>query len=114
MIKKPGRLPARELLQSSDPLSEIACESLIHYSEEDELVDFKETFDHSVNSRSWLELACDCAAFANTHGGFLVFGVRDKTWEHIGLTSDTATALADIKKVLEKVNRGLSPAITSA
>lgn len=114
MTEKPQRLPAKELLTRSDPLSDDACESLIHYGEEDDVVDFKESFDTGSNSRSWIDLAVDCAAFANTHGGYLIFGVRDKTWDLVGLSPETASALADIKKVLEKVNRGLTPPIIGA
>src|ERR1700730_13559648 len=114
MNQKTGRLAARDLLSSSDPLSDEACQSLLCYGEEDDLVDFKESFDPGANSRSWIDLAVDCAAFANTHGGYLVFGVRDKLWDRVGLHPGVASALSDIKKVLEKVNRGLAPAITAA
>jgi len=110
----PHRISAQDLLRSSDPLSDEACTSLLCYYEEDGLVDFKESFDTTPTSKSWVELAIDCCAFANAHGGYLVFGVKDKTWEQTGLAEETAAALADIKKVLEKVNRGLAPPITSA
>ena len=79
-----GRISARELLQCSDPLSDEACLSLINYGEEDELVDFKESFDPSLG-KSWIDLSIDCVAFANTFGGFIVFGVENRTWRHLGV-----------------------------
>jgi hypothetical protein len=56
VTKKAGRLP----------LSDDACISLIHYSEEDDFVDFKETFDHSTNSISWLDLILTSVDFENS------------------------------------------------
>lgn len=108
------RFSAAELLLSSEPLSDEACLALIDYCEEDDCVDFKEEFDTSGNSKSWIDLAIDCSALANTFGGYLVFGIRDKTWERKGLPSEVAAALSDIKRVLEKVNRNLVPPITRA
>jgi len=109
-----GRLPASDLLLSSDPLSDEACSSLIGYSEEDGLVDFKVAFEPHID-KAWIELAIDCAAFANTDGGFIVIGVRDRTWEPVGIASEAANALRDTKVVLEKINRGdLRPPITRA
>lgn len=105
-----ARRPARELLESLDPLSDFACEALLHYREEDEFVDFKETFEFDV-PKPWLDLAIDCAAFANTRGGYVVFGVKDKTWDHVGLDQAAQESLGDTKRVFEKVNRGLSPPI---
>ena len=107
-----GRLAAADLLLNSDPLSDEACSSLVGYGEEDGLVDFKVAFDPRID-KSWIELAIDCAAFANTNGGFIVIGVQDQTWKQIGIVSEAANALRDTKKVLEKINRGdLRPSIT--
>lgn len=109
-----GRLSAADLLLSSDPLSDEACDSLIGYGEEDGLVDFKLSFEPRID-KSWIDLAVDCAAFANTDGGFIVMGVRDGTWEQIGIHDEAVNALMDTKKILEKINRGdLRPPITRA
>lgn len=105
------RISAAELLASSDPLSDDACTGLLNYKEEDGLVDFKQSFDPR-HDKSWIDLAVDCVAFANTDGGYVVFGVADKTWKLVGLEEDAVAALADAKKVLEKVNRNLVPVLT--
>lgn len=107
----PPRVSAAELTSSSDPLSDDACVGLLHYQEEDTLVDFKESFDPQKD-KAWIDLAVDCVAFANTDGGYIVFGVADKTWKLIGLDDNSAAALADTKKVVEKINRNLTPTIT--
>lgn len=107
-----GRIAAADLLLQSDPLSEEGCRSLIGYGEEDRLVDFKRSFDCCIG-KSWIDLAIDCAAFANSEGGFIVFGVQDGTWEKVGIDREAASALRDTKKVIEKINRGdLRPRIT--
>jgi hypothetical protein len=107
----PPRISAAELLASSDPLSDAACIGLLTYGEEDGHVDFKQTFDPK-HEKSWIDLSVDCVAFANTEGGYVVFGVADKTWKLCGLDDNAVNALADSKKVLEKVNRNLVPALT--
>lgn len=107
-----GRMSAADFLLISDPLSEEACRSLVGYSKEDRYVDFKVSFDHRLE-KSWIDFAVDCAAFANTDGGFIVVGVRDQTWEQLGIDKEAADALRDTKKVIEKINRGdLRPLIT--
>jgi predicted HTH transcriptional regulator len=57
---------------------------ILAHREEDELVDYKEAF-LPESAKSWIALASDCAAFANTKGGYLVFGLKDKTWELVGV-----------------------------
>jgi predicted HTH transcriptional regulator len=44
---------------------------------EDEIYDLKEMLPHSRNSDEKERLRKSCAAFANSSGGFLVFGVKD-------------------------------------
>jgi hypothetical protein len=105
------RVSAVDLLSSSDPLSDSACIGLLSYKEEDGLIDFKQTFDPG-HDKSWIDLAVDCVAFANTDGGYVVFGVADKTWKLVGLGADSVAALSDSKKVLEKINRNLVPVLT--
>jgi predicted HTH transcriptional regulator len=105
------RISVKQHLASEDPLNDVACKGLLSYREEDQLVDFKQAFDYK-NDKSWIDLAIDCVALANTHGGYVVFGVADKTWDLTGLGADSITALADTKKVLEKINRNLNPTLT--
>jgi Putative DNA-binding domain len=105
------RITVAELLSSNDPLSDTACIGLLSYKEEDSFVDFKQSFDLR-HDKSWIDLAVDCVAFANTDGGYVVFGVADKTWKLVGLQADSIAALSDSKKVLEKINRNLVPVLT--
>jgi hypothetical protein len=105
------RVSVAELLESSDPLSDEACTGLLHYREEDGRVDFKISFDAAID-KSWIDLAIDCVAFANTDGGYIVLGVADKTWNLVGLDRGSVSILTDTKKVLEKINRSLIPALT--
>lgn len=109
---KAQRPAVSELLKAADPLSEDGCTALIGYAEEDQHVDFKESFDPS-NDKCWIDLSTDCVAFANTEGGFIVFGVVDKTWKEVGIDGTAAAALADVKKVLEQVNKCLAPHLTA-
>ena len=95
-------------LSADDPLSEQACDFLINYKEEDSRVDFKRDFDPS-SDKCWYDMAIDVMAFANTYGGYLVYGVEDKTYRRCGLTATVSDALSDTKVVLEKVSRGVQP-----
>lgn len=97
-----------QLLKSPDPLSLEALEFLISYREEDSRVDYKETFHPEVD-KDWLELTKDIMAFANTEGGYLVFGVRDGTFEVVGLELPVITALTNTNMVLQKLNRHIEP-----
>lgn len=96
------------LLKSPDPLSQEALEFLISYREEDSRVDYKQTF-HPALDKDWLELTKDIMAFANTEGGYLVFGVTDGTFEVVGLESPVITALTNTNMVLQKVNPYIEP-----
>jgi hypothetical protein len=64
-----------ELLRTEDPLSDLACKFLLEYKEEDSHVDYKRDFEPS-SEKCWYDLAIDVMAFANTHGGYLVYGVE--------------------------------------
>lgn len=107
------RVIVPELLDSADPLSDLACHGLLEFKEEDDRIDFKVSFDPS-SERSWIDLAVDCAAFANTNGGYIIVGVADKTWECAGIAPEAALALGDTKQLLERINRGLVPPLTRA
>ena len=98
------------LIASEDPLSDEAIGTLLGYSEEDDRVDYKITLDPS-SEKEWLGLTKDVAAFANTVGGYLIFGVRDSDKEVVGLSDAVATVLADVNNLQQKINRHLEPAL---
>jgi hypothetical protein len=50
---------------------------LIKGYKEPESFDFKESLPHKSNIDKKIDLLKDCCAFANSSGGFLVFGVTD-------------------------------------
>jgi len=73
--------------------------------------DFKLAVDiHSA--REWLFLTKDFVAFANTHGGYLVLGVKDKTREKVGLEELTFNHLVEPNNILQKINRYIQPKIS--
>ncbi|HYA29502.1 MAG TPA: ATP-binding protein [Acidobacteriota bacterium] len=100
------------IIRSEDPLSDKAIQYLIEHKEEDRLVDYKEAFD-PVLEKAWLDLNIDVVAFANTYGGFLVLGIKDKTYEIVGLSEEALLKLADIKLLLEKLNRYIQPKLSA-
>lgn len=99
------------LISSDDPLSRDAAKFLVSYKEEDDVTDYKLTF-HAELEKSWLDLTIDVSAFANTHGGYLVFGIEDKTKKLVGISKGVAYSLKDSNNLLQKVNRHLEPHIT--
>ena len=105
-------ISVRILLSSDDPLSETALSFLLGYEEEDENVDFKLTFAWE-EEKSWLELTKDIASFANTTGGYLVFGVKNSDKDFVGLDDSTIAVLSDVNNIQQKVNRHLDPAVTA-
>jgi predicted HTH transcriptional regulator len=50
--------------------------------------DWKEKLPQPPRDGRWNELAKDVSTMANTRGGLLVFGVRDKTTELVGIDLD--------------------------
>ncbi|MFE7327942.1 helix-turn-helix domain-containing protein [Streptomyces sp. NPDC057565] len=66
---------------SFDMVRQAAADNL---AESDDL-DWKEKLPQPPRDGRWNELAKDVAAMANTRGGLLVFGVRDKTTELVGI-----------------------------
>jgi len=100
----------QECLYSEDPLSESNIDLIVDHAEEDGLVDYKLTFDSSA--KQWLGITKDIMAFANTCGGYLVFGVRDKIFDVIGLEPDTIEPLLDVNLFQQKVNSCIEPDIT--
>lgn len=98
-------------LKSEDPLARDAALFLIDYAEEDDRVDYKETVALD-SEKEWLGLTKDISAFANTHGGYLIFGVNDQKKEVVGLSRKVAAVLKDVNNLQLKINRHLEPDIS--
>lgn len=101
----------KTLIGGDDPISRDAVKFLVGHKEEDDVTDYKLTF-HPENEKSWLDLTIDVSAFANTYGGFLIFGVEDKSKKLVGISKNVADTLNDSNNLLQKVNRYLEPHIT--
>jgi hypothetical protein len=99
-----------EFVKSEDPLSNDAFEFLLNYKEELLLVDYKLTFN-PLDEREWLEITKDIMAFANTSGGYLIFGIRSGTYDKVGLESNIVAALTDTNNIQQKINRHVEPDI---
>lgn len=97
------------LISSDDPLSDEAISFLIDYEEEDTLVDYKLSFDNS--DREWLEISKDILAFTNTVGGYLVFGIKDGTYDKIGIDEEVLQITTNANNIIQKINRNIEPQI---
>lgn len=98
-------------LLGDDPLSDESVGRLLGHREEDVHVDYKENFD-PTDEKQWLGITQDVVAFANTEGGYLVFGVKDGSFEIVGLSETVARILSDTNQVLQKLNRFIGPQLT--
>ena len=108
----PEKLSIKDILTSNDPLSEDALKLLIDYKEEDLFVDYKESFDEK-DERHWLGITIDAMAFANTRGGFIVFGIKDSDFSVTGLFDQSIRVLTNTNQILQKFNRYVSPHFSS-
>ena len=95
-------------LSSDDPLSISAINDLIDHKEEDLYVDYKQSFDPN-DGKHWHDITTDTMAFANTMGGYIVFGVTDSDFSVVGLPEPTVKALVDTNMVMQKFNRHVLP-----
>jgi hypothetical protein len=95
-------------LNSADPLSIDAIRVLIDHKREDIYVDYKREFNQT-DEKDWHDITTDAMAFANTLGGYIVFGVRDGDFYPVGLSEPSVKALADTNMVLQKMNRHIAP-----
>ena len=66
-----------DCLSAKDPLKRELVSFLIQYAEEDDRLDYKADFVDE--QKHWLEVTKDVSAFANTHGGYLLFGIEDRS-----------------------------------
>lgn len=101
----------RDHLLREDPLTRDTAVFLVEYAEEDDRVDYKQTFNLECE-KGWLEITKDISAFANTYGGYLVFGVSDSEKQVTGLSRNIANTLKDANNLLQKINRHLEPSIS--
>lgn len=100
----------KECIAADDPLLEDIIECLVNFNEETELIDFKVAFENT--DKEWLEITKDMLAFTNTYGGYLIFGVKNATFEIIGLLQEQLTLLVDANKFMQKINKNIEPPIT--
>lgn len=104
--------PIRELMRGLDPLANEVLSALLSHAEEDLLVDYKSAVDHN-REKAWLDLTVDAVSFANTDGGYIVFGVENGTWRRIGLSESDACEIDDPPKVMDRLNRHIDPGLLS-
>lgn len=97
-------------LLREDPLTRQTAVFLAEYAEEDDRLDYKETMD-TTSEKHWLELTKDVSAFANTYGGYLLFGVDDVEKKVVGLYRKVAETIKDVNNLHQKLNRHLEPNI---
>lgn len=74
-------VPRIEVIVDGD-VSSKRIEALIKLGREEERLDYKERFDFKSKSaaqRSKIDLVCDMVSMANTDGGYILVGVRQKT-----------------------------------
>lgn len=102
----------RDHLIKDDPLTRETAVFLVEYAEEDDRVDYKQTID-PASEKDWLEITKDISAFANTHGGYLVFGINDGEKIVVGLPRKVANTIKDVNNLHQKINRHLEPNIIS-
>lgn len=100
----------RDHLSREDPLTRETAVFLAEYAEEDDRVDYKQTIDFT-SEKNLLETTKDISAFANTYGGYLVYGINDSEKEIVGLSRSEADAIKDVNNLLQKINRHLEPNI---
>ncbi len=99
-------------LNKDDPLTRETAVFLVRYAEEDDRVDYKQTID-PASEKNLLDLTKDISAFANTYGGYLVFGINDGEKKVVGLSRAVADAIKDVNFLQQKINRHLEPNITN-
>lgn len=100
-----------DFIEREDPLTREIVTELVAHKEEDDRLDYKNTIELS-SDKEWLSLTKDISAFANTFGGYLIFGV-DNSANIVGVSRDVANFIKDASKVQQKINRNIEPHITT-
>jgi hypothetical protein len=101
-----------EFVCSPEPLSEDKIEFILNYKSENQYIDFKVSFN-TGEQREWLNISKDIYAFANTDGGYIVFGVEDKMFNKIGIEERDYRFLIDPDNIHKKINPYVSPPLIS-
>lgn len=101
----------KEFLNSDDPLTRDIVTTLISHREEDDCLDYKATINLD-SDKQWLGITKDISAFANTHGGYLLFGIDNKA-NTVGVERNVADVLKDASKIQQKLNKFLEPEIAN-
>ena len=101
-------ISVKYFLNSDNPLSDEAFNYLLKYHEEDDNLDYKETFNSDSN-KEWVGITIDAMAFSNSSSGYILFGVEDKTYRHLGLNDSAKDTLSDVNLILQKLNRYVRP-----
>ncbi|GHO82267.1 hypothetical protein KSZ_02730 [Dictyobacter formicarum] len=90
-------------------MSKVALRYLIECRGECEYLDYKEEL-HLQNDHNKADFARDVLAMKNVGGGYLVVGVRDKTWDPVGLKNPFTHDSKQLRDVVRKAS-GLDLAI---
>jgi predicted HTH transcriptional regulator len=89
-------------MATSGDMSRNALDYLLSCRGECEWLDYKEDL-HLENEKALCDFVRDVLAIKNVGGGYIVVGVRDKTWERIGLDRRLPY---DTKQLRDKVRKG--------
>ncbi|NMC86136.1 MAG: hypothetical protein GYA58_12705 [Anaerolineaceae bacterium] len=82
-------------------LSNQAIRYLLDCHGECEHLDYKETIDFS-SERDSINIVKDMLAFHNIGGGYILFGVKDKSWDPIGLPKSLGMDTKQIRDIVQK------------
>src|SRR5690606_15196646 len=74
---------------------------------ENDVLEFKKSFTPRAKSK----YSKTCAAFANTKGGYIIFGIDDETRELVGLTGDSFDKL-NPAVISQSLNSNFAPNIS--
>lgn len=100
-----------DFVRSSEPLSDDKLSFILNYKGETQAIDFKIAFESS-ETREWLSITKDIIAFSNTTGGYIVFGIRDTTFEKVGIAERDWHVLVDPDNIQKRINTYVLPPFT--